>query len=89
MMYGNHMSTGGWMLSIGATVIILTLIVAAIVWLASARRRETGQDASPGEILDQRLATGEITVEQRDGLREALASTAPRAPRPVAPGATD
>jgi uncharacterized membrane protein len=63
MMYGSHMSTGGWVLSIGATVIILALVVAAIVWLASVHRSETGQDASPGEILDQRLAAGEITVE--------------------------
>jgi heme/copper-type cytochrome/quinol oxidase subunit 4 len=37
MMYGNHMGGGGWAVSIIATLIIVGLIVAAVIWLASSR----------------------------------------------------
>jgi heme/copper-type cytochrome/quinol oxidase subunit 4 len=37
MMYGNNMGSGGWAVSIVATVIIVALIVAAVLWLASSR----------------------------------------------------
>jgi hypothetical protein len=42
MMYGNHMGGGGWTVSIIATVIIVAMITAAIIWIASNRgaRRE-------------------------------------------------
>jgi hypothetical protein len=42
MMYANNMGGGGWAVSIIATVIIVGLIVAAVVWIASDRgaRRE-------------------------------------------------
>jgi hypothetical protein len=35
MMYGNHMGGGGWAVSILVTVIIVGLIAATFVWLAS------------------------------------------------------
>jgi len=37
MMYGNHMGGGGWAVSIIGTVIIVALILAAVLWLASSR----------------------------------------------------
>jgi hypothetical protein len=37
MMYGNHMGGGGWAVSIIGTVIIVALIVAAVIWIASDR----------------------------------------------------
>ncbi len=42
MMYGNHMGGGGWAVSIIGTVIVVALIVAAVIWIASDRgaRRE-------------------------------------------------
>jgi uncharacterized membrane protein len=76
MMYGNNMSTGGWALSVLATLIILGLIVAVIVWFASRRPgrggSRDGEVASAHEILDRRLASAEITTDQYDRLREKL-----------------
>jgi putative membrane protein len=90
MYWGNHMSTGSWIFSIFGTLIILALIVAAIVWIVSETgNRGSGRDASaasPGEILDRRLASGEITVDQYDQLREKLAITSASSdPRPTSP----
>jgi len=80
MMYGNHMGAGGWAFSIFATLLILGLIAAAIVWFTSNRPdRGLGQGpaaASAHEILDRRLTSGEITTDQYDQLREKLTSTA-------------
>jgi uncharacterized membrane protein len=77
MLYQHNMSTGGWALSILATLIIVALLVAAIAWIAFElrdRRRGASTTAPPaGEILDRRLATGEITIEQFQQLHEALA----------------
>ena len=77
MMYWNgHMSTAGWILSVLWTLIIVALVVAGIVWLVSTlSNREAGgstSSASAREILDRRLASGEITVEQYQQLRDTL-----------------
>jgi uncharacterized membrane protein len=93
------MSAAGWILSVVWTLIILALVVAGIVWLVSAlgnreNRAAASQtsDASAREILDRRLASGELTVEQHKQLREAIGDPGPTAggtgpPRPVsAPG---
>ena len=83
MMYGNHMSGGGWAVSIIATLIIVVLIVAAIIWLASDRRDDQqASDVSAGEILDRRLAMGEITSERYDELCERLAAATRDQPPP-------
>jgi uncharacterized membrane protein len=86
VMYGNHMGGGGWAVSIIATLIIVGLIVAAIIWLASDRREDQrASDVSAGEILDRCLATGEITSERYDELCELLvaATRDQQPPRPV------
>jgi uncharacterized membrane protein len=76
MYWGNHMGTGDWVFSIFGTLIILALIVGLFVWLVSpGSRSDTGPSAageSAREILDRRLAGGEITVEQYRQLRGAL-----------------
>jgi uncharacterized membrane protein len=88
MMYGNHMGDGGWAVSIIATLIIVGLIVAAIIWLASDRRDDQqASDMSAGEILDRRLATGEITSERYDELYERLVA-ATRDQQPPSPVGT-
>jgi putative membrane protein len=80
MYWGNHMGTGSWIFSILATLIILALIVGLIIWLVSPGRRSdtapTASRESAGEILDRRLASGELTVEQYQQLRGALDHTA-------------
>ena len=76
MYWGNHMGTGDWIFSIFGTLIILALIVGLIVWLLSAGSRSDTSPTAPresaDEILDRRLAGGEIAVEQYRQLRGAL-----------------
>lgn len=90
MDWSGHMSTAGWIFSVLWTVIIIALVVVAVVWLVSAlsERRDRGAAAGPTarEILDQRLASGELTVEQYEQLRDTLgdgrALTGSRKPPP-------
>ena len=84
MYWNNHMTSGGWIVSILATVIVLMLVVAALVWL----RRELRDRRDPGpsgassalEILDRRLASGEIKTDQYVELRRTLLSRPEPAP---------
>ncbi len=92
MYWGNHMSNGDWLFSILGTLIVLALIVAAIVWLVSAITDRggsgtTASSSSAREILDRRLASGELLVEQYERLRDTLndAPSATRDPRPPSP----
>jgi uncharacterized membrane protein len=83
MYWNNHMTSGGWIFSILTTVIILALLVAAIVWVTRAMRIRRGAAAATSalEILDRRLASGEIKTDQYERLRHTLAARAesPRA----------
>jgi uncharacterized membrane protein len=79
MYWNGHMSTGGWILSVVWTLIVFALVAAAIVWalsmLSNRDRRfkaPNASEASPREILDRRLASGDLTVEQYKHLREAM-----------------
>jgi len=84
-MYGNHMSAGGWVFSIFVTLIVLGLIVAGILWLASNRTRHDSDPegaASPREILERSLASGEITAGQYDEVRTRLVSSSFSDPGP-------
>ncbi len=91
MDWGNHMSAGGWIFSIIWTVIILAIVVAGIVWLVSALGNRNSVDSTSGtsarEILDRRLAKGELTIEQHKQLRDALGegSSSARDPQPPRP----
>jgi uncharacterized membrane protein len=83
MMYWNgHMTTGGWVISILWTVIIFALIAGAVAWLVAElsnrnpRRTDTSPEGSAREILDRRLAKGELTVEEHKELREAIGGEA-------------
>lgn len=79
MYWGNHMGTGDWIFSILGTLIIIGLIVGLIYWAVSpSDGRESVASAtgeSPREILDRRLASGELTVEQYEQLRETLSDS--------------
>jgi len=86
MYWSGHMTAAGWILSVLWTLIIIALVVVGIVWLVSALgNRDTQPPASeaPGasarEILDRRLASGELTVEQHEQLRETIDDPAPAA----------
>ncbi len=97
MYWGDHMSAGGWIFSILATLIFLALIGALIFWLLSATTSGNGLGSSPREsskeIIDRRLASGELSVEQYQQLRDTLGMSAqppaPTAsPQPPAPTAS-
>jgi uncharacterized membrane protein len=89
MYWGNHMGTGDWIFSILGTLIIIGLIVGLIVWIVSPNSRSQSSPDTTGEsareILDRRLANGEITAQDYKQLREALndapAATAGSKPR--------
>ena len=83
MYWNGHMSTAGWILSALWTLIIIALALAGIVWLISVlgnrenRGTEEGSARSAREILDRRLASGELSAEQYKQLRNTLGDPAP------------
>jgi uncharacterized membrane protein len=89
MDWNGHMSTGGWVFSVLAMIIILALVVAVIFWVARqiGVRHDRGAAAamSAREILDSRLASGEIEADQYLQLRQTLdLQTDPAADSPPA-----
>ena len=99
MMYWNgHMTTAGWIIAVLWTVIILALIAGAVYWLVSELSRRNPSDSSGAregsarEILDRRLAKGELTVEQYKELRATIDGEATvvtdRLPLPSQPART-
>ena len=76
MYWGNHMGTGDWIFSILGTLILIGLIVGLIVWIVSPNSRSQSSPYATGEsareILDRRLANGELNTQDYTQLREAL-----------------
>jgi uncharacterized membrane protein len=88
--YGEHMTTAGWIFMGLGMLILVVLIVALIVWIMSQRGKPDGGQPPPRmsarEVLDHRLASGEVTPDQYDLLREKLdAGAPPAADSPTAP----
>jgi putative membrane protein len=85
MFYGHGIGWGWWLsMSIGM-VAFWGLVTYAIVWLArgqSTQPRERRTRERPEDVLKQRLARGEISIEEYDQLRAALQSRS-REPQPV------
>jgi uncharacterized membrane protein len=89
MMYGNHMGTGGWVFSIFGILIVIALVIATILWLASSRREgPQASTESAGAILERRLANGEITSSQYDELRQTLTACTSSRQRPASAAGT-
>jgi len=79
--YQDHMDTGGWIFMTLVGVVLVGLLVAFIVWLAQDQRRRPHRDhyiagGSAAEILDRRLATGEISVAEYERMKATLATPA-------------
>jgi uncharacterized membrane protein len=76
MMYANNMGGGGWVVSIVGTLFIVALVIVAVVWFVSSRHSSPlASTGSASEILDRRLASGEISSEHYHELRQTLSAT--------------
>lgn len=74
-MWSGHQMTGwGWLIMSLALVAWLVLIAVAVSLISRGwwRGRGDGAEGDALEILDRRLARGEITVDEHRRLREAL-----------------
>ena len=91
---GDRMGAGAWVLMVLVGVVLVGLLVAFIVWVvrdqgrrsryeAHIETRSTSVAGSASEILDRRLATGEISIEEYERVKDTLAA---RAPGPLATG---
>jgi putative membrane protein len=81
----DHMTTGGWIFGSAMMVLLIVLVVIAVVWLVrwSAASgppagSHGGGSESARQVLDRRLASGEIDEEEYRRLRAALSDAAPR-----------
>ena len=73
--FNDGMSAGGWVLM----SVFWVALIAAIVWAVTALNSRNGTQAEagpapekPDEILDRRLASGEIDLDTYDRLRTRL-----------------
>jgi uncharacterized membrane protein len=80
-MYNDHMGRG-W--AVFMTLSFLPLIALVIVVAVSVVRERGG--ATSREILDRRLASGEISVEEYERTRDAMSAEPPRG-TPTGPAA--
>jgi uncharacterized membrane protein len=91
--YQDHMGAGGWLFMAFIGVVLLGLLVAFIVWLMQDQRRRPRGDhhlhaGTASEILDRRLALGEIGIPEYERLKASLAAaTSGPAPSTEPPGA--
>jgi putative membrane protein len=78
MFWHDHMNTGGWVFMVLGNIVIWGLIFAFIIWLVQdwrGREQQRGTTTGPSakEILDRRLAAGEIDSEEYERVRRILA----------------
>ena len=79
--YQDHMGAGGWLFMALIGVVLLGLLAAFIVWLMQDQRRRPQRDhhlhaGTASEILDRRLALGEIGIPEYERLKASLAAPA-------------
>ena len=88
-MYVDHMDGSGWGLMVLWTFLLVALVVGVIWAIVGSGRRDQpplsgGSPRSAREILDERLARGEVDPGEYDRLRERLDRSAPpRSPTPA------
>lgn len=79
MYYQDHMGAGHWLFMALIGVVLLGLLVALNVWLMQDQRKRPHRDyhlhaGTAGEILDRRLALGEIGIPEHERLKASLSS---------------
>lgn len=76
--WNGHMNDGWWVVMVVGMILFLTLVILGIAWLAKDMARSAGQpgataaEPDPLEILDRRLASGEISPEDYRDRRATL-----------------
>jgi putative membrane protein len=80
MGWGYGMGGVGWLLMTGFWVLLIAVLVGLAAWIfpRQGRQTPTAPAASAREVLDQRLARGEIDVETYQAVRDELARAATR-----------
>ena len=76
--FNDGMSTGGWVLMSVFWVALIAVIVWAVAALSSQKGRRADTDGlleRPEEVLDRRLASGEIDEATYDSLRAKIRET--------------
>jgi uncharacterized membrane protein len=86
MFYQHNMGAGGWTFMVLGNILIWGLLIAFIIWLAQdlrtrPHRHHLTSSVSASEILDRRLASGEINPDQYQRLHTTLAKSATDEPR--------
>jgi putative membrane protein len=72
------MGFGWWLVMFFINVAFWGAVIYGIVWLVRGGMHRTSyRGSTPGEILDRRLASGEISVEEYERLRERLGHGGP------------
>ena len=78
-MFRRHIPAGNWVLPLVSGLTVLALAAVAVYVLSSVWRGGSGAGGladspglSAGEILDRRLASGEITVAEYEQISQAL-----------------
>ena len=66
------MGAGGWVLMTLFWVVLVAVVIWAVTQLFPGQRESRGDDETPEDILDRRLAHGDIDPETYDRLREKL-----------------
>jgi putative membrane protein len=77
MFYQHHMGAGGWVFMALGNIVIWGLIVSFIIWLVHdlrtrSQRQHVTSGATASQILDRRLAGGEINADEYERLRTTL-----------------
>lgn len=86
MGWGNHMNdwgAGWWILMAFLMVVFWGLVIVGLVWLVrslAGDHRGSGAAMSAVELLDRRLANGEITPEEYRERRQVLGANRPGEP---------
>lgn len=71
---------GGWLLMTLWWVLLIAVVVALVVWIFPRETRRSADPRpapTPRDVLDQRLARGEIDIETYRTLRQELSGTEP------------
>jgi putative membrane protein len=80
MDWGYGMGGGEWLLMTGFWVVLIAVLVGLAAWIFPRQARQTpsAPAGSAREVLDQRLARGEIDVETYRAVRDELARASTR-----------